>query len=162
MITIFRGSLFSLFFYCEKSVMGRLGRYSRNHHFIIVIERQDWLSPSPESYENWFPGENSRLISSIYTTGIIQIPIAFRHTEIPAYAPQFRPSGPVRRLPTEPRAILPVHCCVGRHLTALNNKRRLEFYRFRFANLIAYSRYRDVVARCDRCVSRSRCNSQEF
>jgi hypothetical protein len=87
MITIIRGALLSLFFYCEKSVMGRPGRYSRNHHFIIVIERQDWLSPSPESHENWFQGENSRLIASLYTTSLIQIPIAFRHTGIPCLRP---------------------------------------------------------------------------
>ena len=80
MITVIRGSLFSLFFYCEKSVMGRLGRYSQNRHFIVLIAIQDWLSPSPEGYENWFQGENSRRIASLYTTGIIQIPIIFRHT----------------------------------------------------------------------------------
>jgi hypothetical protein len=87
MITVIRDSLFSLFFYCEKSVMGRLGRYSQNHHFIVVIEIQDWSSPSSESYENWFQGENSRLIASLYTTGIIQIPIELRHTISPCLRP---------------------------------------------------------------------------
>ena len=52
MITVIRGSLFSLFFYCEKSVMGHLGRYSQNHRFIVVIGTQDWFSLSPERYGN--------------------------------------------------------------------------------------------------------------
>ncbi len=87
MITIIRGSLISLFFYCEKSVMGHLGRYSQNHRVIVVIGTQDWLSPSPERYENWFQSENSWLIASLYTTGIIQIPIVLRHTEVPCLRP---------------------------------------------------------------------------
>jgi hypothetical protein len=87
MISVIRGSLFCVFFYCEKSEMGSLGRYSQNHHFIVVIEIQDWLSLSPESYQNWFLGKSNRLIASLYTTDIIQIRIVFRHTEIPCLRP---------------------------------------------------------------------------
>jgi hypothetical protein len=87
MITIIRGSPISLLFYCEKPVMDRLGRYSQNHLFIVVIGPQDWLPLSPESYENWFQGESSRLIASLYITGIIQIPIVFRHTASPSLRP---------------------------------------------------------------------------
>jgi hypothetical protein len=87
MITVNRDSLFSLFFYCEKPVMGCPGRYSQNHRFIVMIGTQDWLSLSPERYENSFQGENSRLIANLYTRGIIQIPIVFRHTEIPCLRP---------------------------------------------------------------------------
>jgi hypothetical protein len=36
------------------------------------------------------------------------------------YAPRFRPWWPVRRLPSDLRAIVRVHCYVGRHLTTLN------------------------------------------
>jgi len=32
----------------------------------------------------------------------------------------FRPSGLVRRLPSDPHATLSAHCCGGRHLTTLN------------------------------------------
>ena len=82
-----RSSPFRLLFYWKKPVTGGPGRYRQNHHFIVMIGTQDWLSLSPESYENWFQSENSRLIASLYTTGIIQIPIVSRHTEIPCLRP---------------------------------------------------------------------------
>jgi len=87
MITVNRGSSFSLFDYWKKPVTGYPGRYSQNHHSIVVIEIQDWLSPSPESYDTWSQGENSRLIASLYTTGIIQIPIDSRYFEISCLRP---------------------------------------------------------------------------
>jgi hypothetical protein len=52
MIIAIRDSPLGLFYYREKPVMGSLGRPGQNHLFIVAIERQDWLSPSPESYEN--------------------------------------------------------------------------------------------------------------
>ena len=67
--------------------MDHPGRYSQNHHFIIVIEIQDWVSPSPESYQSWFQGKSNRLIANLYTTNIIQIPKVCRHTEIPCLRP---------------------------------------------------------------------------
>jgi hypothetical protein len=87
MITVIRGSLLSLFYYWKKPVTGRLGRSHQNGHFIVVIGTQEWFSLSPQSYENWFQGEYRRLITDHHTTGIIQIPIAFRHTEIPCLRP---------------------------------------------------------------------------
>jgi hypothetical protein len=87
MITVIRDSPLRLFDYWKKPVTGRLGRSCQNHHFTVMIGTQDWLSLSPERYENWFQGENNRLIASLYTTSIIQIPIAFRHTEIPCLRP---------------------------------------------------------------------------
>jgi hypothetical protein len=87
MITIIRGSPISLLFYCEKSVMGRLGRYSQNHHFIVVIGPQNWFSLSPESYENELQTEYSRFFTDLHTIKIIQIPIGFRHTASPSLRP---------------------------------------------------------------------------
>ena len=83
MITVIRGSPLSLLLYWEKPVKGRLGRSHQNDYFIAMIELQDWLSLSPQSEGKWFQGVNCRLIASLHTTGIIQIPIACRHTEIP-------------------------------------------------------------------------------
>jgi hypothetical protein len=87
MITVNRGSPFRLLFYWKKPVTGGPGRYRQNHRFIVEIEIQDWLSSSPESYGSWFQGEKSGLIASLYTNGIIQIPIAVRHTGIPCLRP---------------------------------------------------------------------------
>ena len=87
MITVIRGSLLRLFYYWKKPVTGRLGRSHQNGHLIAVIRTQEWFSPSPESYQNWFQGENSKLIASLHTTRIIQIPIVLWHTEIPCLRP---------------------------------------------------------------------------
>ena len=83
MITVIRGSLLNLFYYWKKPVTGRLGRSHQNGHFIVVIGTQEWFSLSPQSYENWFQGEYSRLITDHHTTGNTQIPIVFRHTATP-------------------------------------------------------------------------------
>ena len=87
MITVNRIAPFELFDYWKKLVTGGPGQYRQNHRFIVEIEIQDWLSPSPKSYGNWFQGENSRLIASLYITGIIQIPIVLRHTETSCLRP---------------------------------------------------------------------------
>ena len=87
MITVIPGSLLSLFYYWKKPVTGRLGRSHQDGHFIVVIGTQEWFSLSPQSYEYWFQGEYSRLITDHHTTGIIQIPIVSRHTEIPCLRP---------------------------------------------------------------------------
>ncbi len=87
MITVIRGSLFRLFFYCEKSVMGRPGQYSQNHRFIVLNGTQDWLILSSKSYQYWLQGKSSQLNTDIHTPGIIQIPIVFQHTEIPRLRP---------------------------------------------------------------------------
>ena len=87
MIAVIRGSPFSLFYYWKKPVTGRLGRSCQNDCFIVMIGPQDWFSLSPENYENGFQGENSRLIASLHTTEIIQIPIVLLHTELPCLRP---------------------------------------------------------------------------
>jgi hypothetical protein len=79
MITVIRGSLLSLFYYWKKPVTGCPGRPHQNRHFIVVIGPQGRLSPSPKSDENELQVENSRLITALYTTRIIQIPIVFPH-----------------------------------------------------------------------------------
>jgi len=90
MIIVIRRSPVSLLSYWKKPVTGRPGQSSQNHHFNLVIGAQDWLSPSPESHGNGLQTENSKLITNLtnlHTTGIIQIPIVFRHTEIPCLRP---------------------------------------------------------------------------
>ncbi len=87
MIIVIRGTPLRLFDYWKTPVTGRLGRYCRNHHFIGVIGTQYWLSLLQVSYENEFQIENSQFIADLHTTGIIQIPIVFRHTEIPCLRP---------------------------------------------------------------------------
>ncbi len=84
---VVRDSPLGLFYDRQKPVTGGPVRYRQNHRFIVEIEIQDWLSSSPESYGSWFQGEKSGLIASLYTNGIIQIPIAFRHTGIPCLRP---------------------------------------------------------------------------
>ncbi len=87
MISVIRGSLFSRFDYWKKPVTGHPGRTGQNHRFIVVIRLQSSSSLSLESNENWPQVENSRLTTDLHTTGIIQIPIASRHTEIPCLRP---------------------------------------------------------------------------
>jgi len=87
MITVIRGSLFSLFDYCEKSVMGCLGRSSHNGSFIAVISSQERSAMALESYRHWHRNKNGRLITDFHTTSTIQIPIVSRHTEIPCLRP---------------------------------------------------------------------------
>ena len=87
MITVIRIAPVNLFYYWHKPVTGSLGRPSQNLHFIVMIGTQDWLSLSPESYENWFQDESSRFIASLYITGITQIPIVLRHFEIHCLRP---------------------------------------------------------------------------
>jgi hypothetical protein len=87
MITIIRGSPLGSFYYRDKPVTGGLGRSCQNLLFIAALRPQDWLSLSPKSYGNRFQGESSRLIASLYITGIIQIPIVFRHSEISCLRP---------------------------------------------------------------------------
>ena len=87
MITVIRRLPVSLLFYWKKPVTGRPGRSCQSHEFIVVIRTQDWFSPSLESYENELQDENSRFITDIHTTTIIQIPIVFWHTEIPCLRP---------------------------------------------------------------------------
>jgi hypothetical protein len=87
MITVIRNSLFSLFFYCKKSVTGRLGRSSQNGSFIAVISSQERSALASESYRNWYRSKNSRLITDFHTTSTIQIPIVSRHTGIPCLRP---------------------------------------------------------------------------
>ncbi len=84
---VIRDSPLGLFYYREKQMTGGRGRPCQNRLFIAVFRPQDWFSLSPESYATWFQGENSRLIASLRTPAIIQIPIAFPHTEIPCLHP---------------------------------------------------------------------------
>jgi len=87
MITVIRRSLFRLFYYWKKPVTGRPGPSFQNHHFNLVIGTQCWFTLSLESYENKLQTENSRFILDLHTTGIIQIPIVFSHSEIPCLRP---------------------------------------------------------------------------
>jgi hypothetical protein len=87
MITIIRDSSLRFFDYWKKPVTDRLGRSRQNQHLIVVIGTQNWFSLSPESYLNEFQTEYDRFITYLHTTGIIQIPIAFRHTGIPCLRP---------------------------------------------------------------------------
>ncbi len=87
MITVIRSSPISLLFYWKKPVTGRLCRSGQNDRFIVVIGPQDWFSPSPKRYENELQVENNSFITGLHTTGIIQIPIVFRHTEISCLRP---------------------------------------------------------------------------
>ena len=84
---VIRDSPLGLFYYRQKPVTGDLGRSCQNHLFIAPFRPQDWFSLSPESHENWFRGEYSQLITDLCITGIIQIPIVFRHSEIPCLRP---------------------------------------------------------------------------
>ncbi len=87
MITVMRRSPISLLFYWKKPVTGRPGRTSQNDCFIVGIGTQDWFSLTLKSYENWTQCKNTRLNTALHTPGIIQIPIVFRHTEIPCLRP---------------------------------------------------------------------------
>ena len=87
MITVNRGSAFRLFFYWKKPVAGRPGRYRQDHRFIVVIGTQDWLFSSPQRDNYWLQDENSKMVTDLHTPWIIQIPIVFRHTEIPCLRP---------------------------------------------------------------------------
>ena len=87
MITVIRIAPLWLFCYWKKPVMGRLGRSGQNDCFIAVIGSQYWLILSSESHDYWVQVESSRLIASLHTTGIIQIPIVFQHTELPCLRP---------------------------------------------------------------------------
>ena len=87
MITIIRGSPLRLFDYWKKPVTGRLVRSAQNDHFIVVIGTQNWFPLTPESDEYELQTEYSRFITDLHTPGIIQIPIALRHTEIPCLRP---------------------------------------------------------------------------
>jgi hypothetical protein len=87
MITVIRGSLFSLFYYWKKPVKGYLGRSCQNHDFIVVIRTQCRFVLSPINHENWLLAENSRFITDPHTTEITQIPIVFLYTEAPCLRP---------------------------------------------------------------------------
>ncbi len=87
MIAVIRRSPVSLLSYWKNPVTGRPGQSSQNDRFVVVNGTQEWFSLSPESYENWVQGKNSRLNTDLNTPGIIQIPIVFRHTEIPRLRP---------------------------------------------------------------------------
>ncbi len=87
MITVIRGLPGSLLSYWKKPVTGRLGRSRQKHCFIVMIGLQARASLSPESYQNWFQGENSRFITDLHTTRIIQIPIVLRHAASPCLRP---------------------------------------------------------------------------
>ena len=87
MITIIRSALLSLFYYWKIPVKGHLGRSCHHHRFIVVIRLQNRSSPALESNENWLQPENSRFITDLHTTEIIQIPIVFQHTEPPCLRP---------------------------------------------------------------------------
>ena len=87
MITVIRIAPFGIFYYWKKPVTGYLGRSWQNGPFIVVTGTQEWFSLSPESEGIWFKGENRRLIASLHTTGIIQIPIVYRHADIPCLRP---------------------------------------------------------------------------
>ncbi len=87
MIDVIRIASVGLFYYREKLVTGGLGRPGQNHLYIAACRPQDWFSPSPESYANWFQGEYNQLITGLHTTKIIQIPIVLQHTETPCLRP---------------------------------------------------------------------------
>ena len=87
MITVIRGSLFSLFDYWKKPVPGCPGRSSQNDLFIVVIGTQCWFILSSKHRGNGFQGENSQLITDHRTPAIFKIPIVLRHTEIPCLRP---------------------------------------------------------------------------
>ena len=87
MIAVIRDSPFGLFYYWQKPVTGSLGRPGRNGRFIFIIGAQCGLDSSPENHGNWLKGKNFNVLPDLHTTRIIQIPIAFRHTEIPSLRP---------------------------------------------------------------------------
>ena len=87
MIAVIGNSPLWLFCYWKKPVKGRLGRSCQNPRFIVVIGTQCWPVLSSGNHVNWFQVENNRLITDFHTIRIIQIPIVFRHTEIPSLRP---------------------------------------------------------------------------
>ena len=84
---VIRITLLGLFYYRDKPVTGRLGRSSQNNRFIAVTSSHERSALASESDRKWYRNKNSRLITGGYTAAAIQIPIAFRHTEIPCLRP---------------------------------------------------------------------------
>ena len=129
MIIVIHGSLFSLFGYWKKPVKGGLGRSCQNDRFIAVNRLQNSSFPFPDGDKNWLQPENNPLITDLRIPELIQIPIKYCSTLYhPAYAPRFRPSGPVRRLPSDPHATSSVHRYAGRHLTTLNERNPRQWF----------------------------------
>ena len=87
MITVAHGSPRRMFGYWQKPVTDHLGRSSQNHRFIAVIRLQNRSYPFLDGDKNWLQPENSPLITDLRIPELIQIPIVFRHTEIPCLCP---------------------------------------------------------------------------
>jgi len=87
MIAVIRVSLFRLFCYWQKPVMNRLGRSCQNHDFIIAFRAQCWLVLFLINGKNRIHAGDNRIMTGHYTTAAIQIPIVFRHIEIPCLRP---------------------------------------------------------------------------
>jgi len=87
MIAVIRGSLFSLFCYWQKPVKSRLGRSFQNHDFIIAFSAQCWLVICLINGKHRIHAGDNRIMTGHYTTAAIQIPIVFRHIEIPCLRP---------------------------------------------------------------------------
>ncbi len=87
MITVIRGSALWLFCYWQKPVMNCLGRSCQNHDFIVEFRAQCWLFLFLINGKNQIHAGGNRIMTGHYTTAAIQIPIAFRHIEIPCLRP---------------------------------------------------------------------------
>ena len=83
MIIIIRNSPLWVFCYWKNPVKGGIDRFCQNDRFIVVSGTQCWLVLSSSNHVNWLQVESNQLITDFHTTKITQIPIVFRHTEIP-------------------------------------------------------------------------------
>lgn len=87
MITVIRGSPFGVFDYWQKLVTDHLGRLYQNHRFNAVIGLYNRSFPFLDSDKYWLQSENNPSITDLHIPEFIQIPIVFRHTEIPCLRP---------------------------------------------------------------------------
>ncbi len=87
MIKVIRYALFSLFYYCEKPVMDRLGRHRQNGHFMVVIRTQFRYSRSQPGDEYSHQGEIIGVNPDHHASQIIKIPIVHWHTSSPCLRP---------------------------------------------------------------------------
>jgi hypothetical protein len=122
MIKVIRNSLFSQLYYWRKPVMDRFDRHHQNGYIMTGIGTQYWITRSSNIGKKWCQIEISQPTPDRHTAKIIQIPIVTRHLALPWLRPAVSSLVACPTLPSDLRAIVRVHCYVGRHLTTLNNK----------------------------------------